>query len=135
MTSIGRGALVCVLTLLVALASALPARASDPAPGPVLALAITPAPLADDALAPPLAEPVLLCGNVWVKTKYVLPQNCAKACKNQGHSAAACAKLVPLCRSCWQQLQACANNRTIPPAQRCKVCTDRYEACMKPFFK
>ena len=133
MTSIRRGVLVCVLTLLAALASPLPAQAGDPA-NPVLALAITPAPLANDALAPPIAEPVLLCGNVWVKTKYVLPQNCAKACKNQGHTAAQCAKLVPLCRSCWQGLQACANNPTIPPAQRCKVCTDRYAACMKPFF-
>ena len=75
------------------------------------------------------------CGNVAVNTNYVLPQNCAKACKNQGHSAAECAKLVPLCRSCWKELQVCANNRTIPPRERCKVCTDRYAACMKPFFK
>ena len=134
MTSIRRGALVCVLALLAALAYAPPAQAGDAAAGK-LALAITPAPLADNALAPPLAEPVLLCGARWVNTTYVLPQNCAAACKNQGHSAAECAKLVPLCRSCWKELQVCANNRTIPPAERCKVCTDRYAACMKPFFK
>ena len=131
MTSMRRGVLVCVLTLL-ALVHALPARAGD---ATALALAITPAPLASDALAPPLAEPVLLCGLVWVRTTYVLPHNCAGACRRQGHSPAACARLVPLCRACWQQLQACANNRTIPRADRCKVCTDRYEACMKPFFR
>ena len=134
MTSIRRGALVCLLTLFTALVHAPPARAGD-ATGPVLALAITPAPLASDALAPPLAEPVLLCGPRWVQTTYVLPHNCAAACRRQGHSAAACARLVPLCRACWQRLQTCANNRTIARADRCKVCTDRYEACMKPFFR
>ena len=134
MTAIRRGVLVCVLTLFAAFAAALPAQAGDPA-NTMLALAITPAPLGDNALAPPLAEPVLLCGRRWVSTTYVLPQNCAKACKNAGHSAAECAKLVPLCRSCWKELQVCANNRTIPPAERCKVCTDRYAACMKPFIK
>jgi hypothetical protein len=132
MTSMRR-AFVCVLILL-AFAYALPAQAGDPA-NPVLALAVTPAPLANDALAPPRAEPVLLCGRVWVDTNYVLPQNCAKACKNQGHSAAECVKLVPLCRACWKELQVCANNRTIPPRDRCKICTDRYAACMRPFFK
>jgi hypothetical protein len=131
MTSIRRGALVCVLILL-AFVQALPARAGD---ATVLALAITPAPLASDALAPPLAEPVLLCGPRWVATTYVLPRNCARACRTQGHPAVACTKLVPLCRACWQQLQACANDRTIPRADRCKACTGRYEACMKPFFR
>jgi hypothetical protein len=131
-----RDVVVCVLSVLVAcLAFVVPARAGDPASGPVLALAIAPAPLADDALAPPRAEPVLLCGKVWVDTKYVLGQNCAKACRTEGHSPAECRKLVPLCQSCWRQLQACANNRTIPPAERCKVCTERYAVCMRPFFK
>jgi hypothetical protein len=75
-----------------------------------------------------------LCGFAPVNTNYVLPQNCEGACKWRGHTAAQCAKLVPRCRSCWSMLQVCTKNRTIPAAQRCKVCTDRYATCMKPFF-
>jgi hypothetical protein len=101
------------------------------ASGAPVRVAMTPAPLT----APPLAEPVLLCGKVWVDTTYVLPQNCLKACLNAHHPLGECrTKLVPLCRSCWRQLQICANNRAIPPAERCKVCTERYAECMRPFL-
>ena len=77
----------------------------------------------------------MLCGFVAVNTNYVLPQNCEGACRWRGHTPAQCAKLVPLCRSCWNLYLSCARNRTIPAAQRCKVCTDRYAACMRPFFR
>jgi len=83
---------------------------------------------------PAHAQAPLLCGFVWVNTTYVLAQNCEGACRWH-HTPAQCAKLVPLCRSCWRMLEACAKNRTIPSAQHCKVCTDRYATCMKPFFR
>ncbi len=65
MPSVHRSALCAfVLTVLVALAlHVYQARAEQASSGPVLALAIVPVPLANDELAPPLAEPVLLCGN------------------------------------------------------------------------
>jgi hypothetical protein len=60
---------------------------------------MAPAPLGKDVVAP-LAEPVLLCGNVWVQTTYVLPGRCYKACVNKGHSPTECiTKCVPLCAS------------------------------------
>ena len=74
------------------------------------------------------------CGNVAVNTNYVLPQNCVLACQ-QSHTPAQCAQLVPLCRRCWGVYLSLVNNKTIPAAQKCKVATDRYAACMKPFFK
>jgi len=81
------------------------------------------------------AQSALLCGNVWVKTKYVLPQNCMKACLNSHHTVADCrTTLVPLCRTCWQHLQSCAADKAIPPAAHCQVCTDVYANCMRPFF-
>jgi len=86
-------------------------------------------------MQPAQAQAPQLCGFAPVNTNYVLPQNCEGACRWQGHTAAQCAKLVPLCRSCWSMLQTCTKNRTIPAAQRCKVCTDRYATCMKPFFR
>ena len=74
------------------------------------------------------------CGNVAVNTNYVLPQNCALACQWH-HTPAQCAQLVPLCRRCLGIYLSLVNNKTIPPAQKCKVITDRYAACMTAFFK
>jgi hypothetical protein len=101
------------------------------ADGAVFRVAMTPAPL----VAPSLAEPVLLCGNRWVEGTYVLRRNCLKACLNPHHSLDECrTKLVPLCNSCWRRLLACANDHNIPPALRCKVCSERYAHCMWPFL-
>src|SRR5712691_732293 len=134
MTSMNKGAL-CALALVVLMALGLQmdqARAEEPTSGTAVTVAMAPAPLP----VVPLAEPVLLCGNVWVKTDYVLYGNCYKACINEGHSPAACkSKFVPLCQSCWKKLTACANSPAIPPAQRCKTCTIAYAKCMGPFFQ
>jgi hypothetical protein len=90
--------------------------------GPAVTLAMAPAPLGKDVVAP-LAEPVLLCGNVWVQTTYVLPGNCYKACINKGHSPSECStKWVALCRTCWNQLLACAKSPAIPAQIRCHEC-------------
>jgi hypothetical protein len=106
------------------------ARAGDTSGAAPLTLAMIPAPVAAHPLAQPAA---LLCGNVWVKTDYVLSQNCMKACLNQGHSAAECqTKYVPLCRGCWARLIQCSH--VGPPATRCANCTERYAACMRTFF-
>ncbi len=101
-----------------------------------LAMMTTPAPLNTEAVVPPLAEPAaLLCGKVWVETKYVLPNNCLKACLNTGHKLGDCiTALVPLCQSCWKHLVACSTSQWIPPVERCKICTWNYAACMKSFF-
>jgi hypothetical protein len=81
------------------------------------------------------AQSALLCGNRWVNTTYVLPNNCLKACLNAHHTVADCTTtLVPLCQSCWRRLTVCAADKAIPPAEHCKVCTDVYANCMKPFF-
>ena len=77
----------------------------------------------------------MVCGSVAVYTSYVLPQNCELNCRFRGHTPAECAKLVPICRTCWNIYLTLARNRTIPSAQRCQVITARYEACIKPFFK
>jgi hypothetical protein len=101
------------------------------ASGAPVRVAMTPAPLT----APPLAEPVLLCGNRWVEGTYVVGRNCLKACLNGHHPLGECrTRVVPLCQSCWRQLLACANDHNIPPAVRCKVCSERYVGCMWPFF-
>jgi hypothetical protein len=134
MTSVNKGVL-CALALVVALGAQIhQARAQDRSDGPAITLAMTPAPLGTDVVAP-LAEPVLLCGNVWVRTTYVIPQNCYKACINKGHSPAECnTKWVPMCRACWRQLLTCARSPAIPPAARCHECTSRYENCMWTFL-
>jgi hypothetical protein len=81
------------------------------------------------------AHSALLCGNRWVNTNYVLSNNCMKACLNSHHTVADCmTTLVPLCQSCWRGLVACADDHTIPPAEHCQVCTDRYAVCMRSFF-
>jgi len=88
------------------------------------------------AAQPAQAQPVpMVCGSVAVNTTYVLGQNCLANCLFRGHTPAECAKLVPICRTCWNIYLSLAKNRTIPPAQRCQVITARYEACIKPFFK
>jgi len=99
-----------------------------------LAMMTAPAPL--NTLAPALAEPAaLLCGKVWVDTKYVLSNNCLKACLNSGHKMGDCvSSLVPLCKTCWAHLVACSTSSAIPPADRCKACTLHYAGCMKAFF-
>jgi hypothetical protein len=105
------------------------------ASSPPVHLAMVPAPLNSEALVPRLAEPVLLCGKVWVDTTYVLPNNCLKACLHSGHSLAECkTSLVPLCEACWKKLQVCSTTLGIPPAFLCKDCTVSYAQCMKPFF-
>jgi hypothetical protein len=121
----------CVLLVLVAAALGSSVRAGDTSG---MTLAMVPAPLGGQVLAPDVVEPVLLCGNRWVTGDYVLPNNCKKACLNHGHSALACkVKLVPLCLSCWKKLQACANK---PGSQKAKCisCSKQYAACMKPFL-
>jgi hypothetical protein len=105
------------------------------ASSPPVHLAMVPAPLNSEALVPRLAEPVLLCGKVWVDTTYVLPNNCLKACLKSGHSLADCkTSLVPICEACWKKLQTCSTAQWIPPADRCKVCTVNYAQCIKPFL-
>jgi hypothetical protein len=86
------------------------------------------------SVALPTPASALLCGNIWVKTTYALPQNCAKACAHLEHTAAKCRSLVALCNASWQKLQVCAKNTAIPQDQRCGTCTEQYEASMKPFF-
>ena len=100
-------------------------------------LAMTPAPLGGEAIAP-LAQPVLLCGNRWVNGDYVLSGNCQKACKNLGHPAFLCqTTLVALCQSCWKQLEQCAAKPTDPGTGgvKCVACSASYAECMKPFLK
>ena len=77
----------------------------------------------------------MACGWRAVDTNYVIGQNCAAECKFRGKTPAQCAQLVPICRRCWSLYLSLVNNKTIPPAQKCKVSTARYEVCMKPFFK
>ena len=121
----------CVLILVAGLCAGPALSEQATTDGSVVRVAMTPAPL----IAPPLTEPVLLCGNRWVEGTYVLPRNCLKACLNTHHPLGECrTKLVPLCQSCWRELVACATNQTIPPAIRCKVCSERYAWCMRPFF-
>jgi hypothetical protein len=67
----------------------------------------------------------------------VLPNNCKKACINKGHSPADCQnKLIPLCLSCWKQLQVCAN-KPAPPGSgvKCVACSAQYAECMAAFLK
>src|SRR5712691_4707063 len=117
----GNKAALCALALTMLVAQALqvhPARAEDPSNGPAMTLAMVPAPLGK--VVAPLAEPALLCGNVWVQTDYVLPENCYRACLRRGRSLLECrTKWVPLCRACWSQLLACASSPAIPPPARC----------------
>jgi hypothetical protein len=132
MTSLLRNLFCACVLILAAGLCAGPALSQQAATdGQVVRVAMTPAPLT----APPLAEPVLLCGNRYVEGTYVLPRNCLKACLNSHHPLGECrTKLVPLCQSCWRQLVACAREQNIPPALRCKICSERYAACMGPFF-
>jgi hypothetical protein len=121
----------CVVILVAGLYGGPALSEQADASGAPVRVAMTPAPLT----APPLAEPVLLCGNRWVEGTYVVPRNCMKACLNGHHPLGECqTTLAPLCLSCWRQLVVCARNRTIPPAERCKVCSERYAECMRPFF-
>jgi hypothetical protein len=127
----------CVLILVAAGVRAGPAFSQQTnASSPPVRLAMAVAPLNNEALVPRLVEPAaLLCGNVWVNTAYVLPNNCLKACLHNGHSLADCkTTLVPICEACWKKLQTCATAPWIPPALRCKECTAYYAQCMKPFF-
>jgi len=121
----------CVLIVVAGLCAGPALSQQAAADGPAVRVAMTPAPL----VAPALAEPVLLCGKVWVDTKYVVPRNCMRACLNAHHPLGECrTKLVPLCLSCWRELVVCARERIGPPALHCKVCTERYANCMRPFF-
>jgi len=133
MKSMNRGAFCALMsTILVVLGLQMHfASATYASSSPATTLAMVPAPLGNDAV-PSLAQPALLCGNVWVKTTYVLPRNCLKACLAQGHTRAECNARVPLCRRCWSELLACA--KTEPVAFRCDVCTQRYAACIGPFL-
>jgi hypothetical protein len=130
MTFINRGALwTFALAVLFALAFQLhPTRAGN-ADGPI-AVAMVTAPLGNDVLAPPLAEPALVC---YPKTVYVLPQNCYKACLNQGHSPAECRKRAVLCQSCWRQFLTCTSKPGLPVPIRCEQCSVAYAECVKPF--
>jgi hypothetical protein len=120
----------CVLVLVAGLCAG-PVLSQQAANGPAVQVAMTPAPLA----APPLVEPVLLCGNRSVEGTYVVPRNCLGACLRSHHPLGECrTRLVPLCQSCWRQLVACAGEQNIPPTLRCKVCSERYANCMRPFF-
>ena len=132
MTSLIRSLFYACVLILVAGLYAGPALSQQAATDvPVVQVAMTPAPLT----APPLAEPVLLCGNRWVEGTYVVPRNCLKACLNAHHPLSECrTRLVPLCNSCWRELVACAANAGIPPALRCKICSERYAWCMRPFL-
>ena len=86
-------------------------------------------------IQPAPASSALLCGNRWVDTNYVLPNNCMKACLNAHHTVADCTtSLVPLCQSCWRGLLSCAGFQNIAPAEHCRLCTDRYALSMKTFF-
>src|SRR5437879_1661752 len=109
MTSVKRGTL-CAFVLIILgtlYLEARQARATDTSSSPAVTLAMTPAP----PVVPRLAEPVLLCGNRWVNTTYVLGSNCMKACLNEGHSAFECqTTYVPLCHACWAKLLGCAKN-------------------------
>ena len=84
---------------------------------------------------PAQAQFAMACGLRAVDTTYVIGENCAAECRFRGKTAAECAKLVPICRRCWSIYLSLVNNKTIPPALKCKVITDRYAACIKPYFK
>lgn len=122
---------LCVaLALIAALGSAQAENAR-------VTLAMTPAPLGSQAIAPLAAQPVLLCGNRWANGDYVVGGNCQKACTN-GHPAFLCqTTLVALCKSCWKQLQDCAAKPTQPGTSgvKCVACSALYADCMKPFLK
>src|SRR5207253_3027214 len=76
MTSKGCGLFFVVLALIgLGFAAAQPAQAQQPVP--------------------------MVCGSVAVNTSHVLPQNCEANCRFRGHTPAECAKLVPICRTCW----------------------------------
>jgi hypothetical protein len=121
----------CVLILIAGLCAGPALSQQAAADGPVVRVAMTPAPLT----APPLAEPVALCGLRWVEGTYVVPRNCLGACLRSHHPIGECrTRLVPLCQSCWRQMIACAAEQNIPPALRCKICSERYAGCMFPFF-
>lgn len=126
---------VCyALALIVAMLGAPLAQAGDA--GGTITLAMSPAPLGSPQIAPTLVQPVLLCGNRWVKGDYVLPNNCLKACLNSGHSAVECKdKLVPLCEGCWKELLACAKAGNAPQAVKCTNCSEHYAKCMAVFLK
>jgi hypothetical protein len=92
------------------------------------AIAMLPAPLGNGVA--PLAEPVVVC---YPKTVYVLPNNCTKACLNQGHKPAECKTRAVLCQTCWRQFLACTEKKGEPVPVRCEKCSEVYAECMKPF--
>ena len=134
MTSLHR--VFCAFALmLAALAPQLqPVRAADDSSSPATTLAmVTPAPLDRSVVAPPLAQPVLLCGNRWVTGTYVLANNCRKACVNKHHAGCTPA-LVNQCMSCWRALMQCARQTGMTPQAKCTACSERYAACMSGFL-
>jgi len=82
------------------------------------------------------ASAAFVCGNRAVNVTYVVPQNCAKACINKGHSAVVCRlRLVRLCQKCWGQIDSCSQAlRGQPPLVKCQRCSERYARCMRPFL-
>jgi hypothetical protein len=129
----------CATTFCLLVALGLPlqqAWAVDPTDGPRITLTAVSGPAGKGALASPLAEPVLLCGNRWVTGTYVVGSNCYRACISRGGTPASCkaSGWVARCQACWSQLMGCPQWTNLSPAAKCRQCSAKYAACMGPLL-